>query len=120
MTVQVQTLLRHFRKRISDSECVERLINRSVAVPLLKDQVGFTVLTQKLAQAVAERLKCNLNTEGLFAFQRVISGLYVNAVSYLDAVFDYGSYRAAKDARQSLLQTLKESARSHRNTDASP
>lgn len=92
-------------KYVTDSELRGRLVIRSLAVPCSMSRI--TVLSQKISLILAERLKCDLNQAGLFALQRVIVGLYDNAINYLDAVHEWGSYRVAKDAREGALAHLK-------------
>ena len=94
-----------FNKYLTDSECRDRLLYRFLAIPC--DISRITLLSQKLSLTMMKRLGCNLKQVGLFALQRVVVGLYDNAVNYLDTVSEYGSYEAAKDTRRALLQGLK-------------
>jgi hypothetical protein len=98
-------------KCTTDSECRDRLVFRFLAVPCNISEI--TVLSQKLSLKLTERLGCTPKQAGLFALQKVIVGLYSNAVNYLDAVRQYGSYEAYKDTRRALLQGLKRVAREH-------
>lgn len=106
---QGRDLTRLFSRCTTDSECIERLVIRFLAVPC--DMSRITVLSQKLSLTLTERLGRDLKQAGLLALQRVIVGLYENAVNYLDAVRQYGSYAAAKDTRKALLKGLKRVAR---------
>jgi hypothetical protein len=92
-------------KYTTDSELRSRLVIRSLAVPCNVSRITF--LSQKVSLILAERLKRDLNQSGLFALQRVVAGLYDNAVYYLDTVREWGSYRAAEDARQETLALMK-------------
>lgn len=98
-----------FSKYTIDSECRERLVIRFLSLPC--DIERITALSQGLSLTLTERLGCDLKQAGTFALQRIIVGLYDNAVNYLDAVREYGSYKAAKDAQGALLESLKRVAR---------
>jgi hypothetical protein len=94
-----------FSKYITDSECRDRLVIRLLAIPC--DISRITLLSQKLSLTLTERLGREPKQAGFFALQRVIVSLYMNAVNYLDAVHQYGSYEAYKDKRRALLQNIK-------------
>jgi len=106
---QAKLLTDMFSKCITDSECRDRLVIRFLAVPC--DISRITALSQELSLTLMERLGCDLKQAGLFALQRVIVGLYDNAVNYLDVVREWGSYEAGKDTRRALLEGLKRVAR---------
>ena len=91
-----------FEKHIADRECVNRLIFRVLIIP--SDVQKTTALSQNISLVFAERLGLDPKPDGLFVLQRIVVGLYENAVGYLGSVRDYGSYDAAKSAREDLLQ----------------
>jgi hypothetical protein len=93
-------------KYVADLELRNRLTIRCMAVPCSASKI--TALSQKISLIMAERLKYNLNQAGLFALQRIVVGLYDNAISYLDTVREWGSYQAAKDAREDTIVLMKD------------
>lgn len=108
LIAQTEDLIEEFSKYITDSECRGRLVYRFLAVHDTRWDISrITLLSQKLSLTMMKQLGCELEQTGFFALQRFIIGLYENAVNYLDAVREWGSYEAAKDARRSLLQGLK-------------
>lgn len=90
-----------FSKYITDSECINRLAVRLLYIPC-----DINRLSQKFSLKLAEQWRCRIKPVGFFALQRVIVGLYQNAVSYLGAVRDYGSYEAYKETIRDLRQGL--------------
>ena len=94
----------HFGRQTDDGECVNRLIFRFLTIPC--DMQKVTALSQNISLVFAERLGLDPKPDGLFALQRIVVGLYENAVGYLGSARDYGSYDAAKSAREDLLQGL--------------
>lgn len=93
-----------FGMHVADNECLKRLIVRMLAIPC--DTQRITAFSQSISLILAERLGIDPKANGLFAVQRIVVGLYGNALNYLDSVRDYGSYDAAKNARADLLQGL--------------
>jgi len=105
LTEHIHLCINLVSKYTADSECTERLATRLLYVPC--DISRIVALSQKLSLTLMGRLGCDLSQAGLFALQRVVVGVYGNAVKYLDAVREWGSYEAAKDATRALVEDLK-------------
>jgi len=106
---KIRNLTDLFGKYSTDSECRDRLVTRFLYIPCGINRI--TALSQKFSLKLSERLGCDLKKAGLFTLQRIVVGLYDNAVNYLDAVQEWGSYEAAKDALGDLLEGLHKVAR---------
>ena len=104
-----------FARHLADGECVKRLMVRFLTTP--SDLQRITHVTQNMSLVLADRLGRDPNPDGLFALQRIIVGLYENAVAYLGAVREYGSFEAAQLASRDLLQRLVEWAEGHQLED---
>lgn len=95
-----------------DSSCYKRLIYRSFIA--LEWQEGV-MLSQELTQALISRLNHKLNNEALFILQSIILGLYDNAIGYIKAVKEYGSYEAYKTHLMGIKKLIAEKLRSNQN-----
>ncbi|MFC1905742.1 hypothetical protein ACFLXL_02925 [Chloroflexota bacterium] len=94
-----------FQKQVQDADCLNRLVSRYMFVPCNVPRI--TALSQKLALKLPERLLICPSQTGLFALQKLLVVLYDNAVNYLVAVLEHGSYQVAKEAQNKLLTMLK-------------
>jgi len=91
------------KNETDDAECALRLALRLVLGPL--DSQKLVVISQYLAMALVKKLKCNVNYSAMFAIQRIVIGMYINAERYLRCVQDSGSYIAWKE--KSKADTLE-------------
>lgn len=98
-------LVDEFARHLADGECVKRLMVRFLTWSH-DDIQRITHVTQNISRVLAERLGRDPNLAGMFALQRVVVGLYENAVVYLDRVREYGSHEAARSAHIDLLNAL--------------
>jgi hypothetical protein len=91
---QLESFFKAWKKYTIDNECEVRLSIRSLFVPY--DTYRITRLFQNLSLELAKRIGWEPTQVGLFAIQRFVAGLHKNAVLYLDAVSESGSYEEHK------------------------
>ena len=84
-------------------------MNRSLT---RNDLQAITHVTQNMSLVMASRLARDPDPNGLFALQRIMVGLYENAVAYLGEVRDYGSHEAGRLATTDLIEKLVRSVAS--------
>ena len=101
---RAKVLLDGLDSHTADVECGKHLLARSLTIPC--DMQTITAVSQNISVVLAERLGRDPKPAGLFALQRIIVGLYENAVSYLEMVRDYGSYELFKSARSALIEDM--------------
>jgi hypothetical protein len=98
----------YFGKKLDDEECCIRLTNRFISAGCWQDGI---LISQKLTYAFAQRLGFNPNLEAFLLLQRIIVGLYDNAVSLIVAAEEYGSYELARkkafDLREHLIKVIQ-------------
>ena len=105
-------LTEEFARHLSDGECVKRLMVRYLTASP-GDLQRITHVTQNISLVFADRLDWSPDAAGLFALQRIIVGLYENAVAYLGEVREFGSFEASNLARKDLLEALVKWAQDH-------
>ena len=84
-------------------------MNRSLT---RNDLQAITHVTQNMGLVLASRLARYPDPNGLFALQRIMVGLYENAVFYLGEVREYGSHEAGRLATTDLIERLVRSVAS--------
>lgn len=107
---QLESGFKLFEKS-TDSECNARLSVRFAFVPY--NTYRITRLFQNLSLTLTNRIGWAPTQVGLFAVQRFIAGLHQNAVHYLDAVYDCGSYVEAMKVRNKQISALKKIAQNY-------
>lgn len=98
-----ESFQQHLRKHLTDEECVIRLSNRVMGVMAWRDGI---MISQKLSSAFAQRIGIEPNVETLFLLQRLAVGLFNNAMNYINAVREYGSWELARKDFAELKEDL--------------